>query len=340
MKVAIGYVVREGPWGGGNRFVAALTAALHDANHAVGTALDDHVDVIVMIDPRRRNPAISFTPGAILRHLVRRNSKSIVVHRINECDERKNTRTMNGTLFRANYVADHTVFVGSWLRDLPVWRAHPPRASTVILNGADTALFSPLGHKRWDGHEKMRLVTHHWGGNWMKGFDVYQKLDRMMGAPEWRGRIEFTYIGNLPRGFRFENARYVEPISGQVMADALRDNHVYVTGSINEPGGNHQNEGALCGLPLLYRNSGCLPEYCKGFGIMFEGDDVVPAIERMMAEYPVHADRMDAYPHTAARTCAAYVGLFERLLERRDEIVAGRRVWRNPYLVIRNQLPV
>ena len=61
------------------------------------------------------------------------------------------------------------------------------------------------------------------------------------------------------------------------LAAELKRHHAYVTGSMNEPGGNHQNEGALCGLPLLYRRSGCMPEYCAGFGIDFAGVDEVPA---------------------------------------------------------------
>ena len=25
---------------------------------------------------------------------------------------------------------------------------------------------------------KLKIVTHHWSGNWMKGFDIYEKLDQ------------------------------------------------------------------------------------------------------------------------------------------------------------------
>ena len=42
--------------------------------------------------------------------------KTVVVHRINECDERKNTDYVNKSLIKANKVADHTVFVSSWLK--------------------------------------------------------------------------------------------------------------------------------------------------------------------------------------------------------------------------------
>ena len=288
MKVAIGYRIVNGPWGGGNGFVAALESALEAASHeSVHDLEDPDIDLILLVDPRARVPNIPFAAGAILRYLAFRNSGAVVVHRINECDERKNTRTMNRRLRLANYCADHTVFVGSWLRDLALWRHEDGRAASVILNGADQSLFHADGYRTWDGEGPLQLVTHHWGGNWLKGFDVYDRLDRMLESPAWRGKIAFTYVGNLPKGYQFRNVRYVAPLFGPDLADRLRSHHVYVTGSINEPGGNHQNEGALCGLPLLYRNSGCLPEYCAGFGLAFDGpEDFEAALARMFDAYP------------------------------------------------------
>lgn len=339
MKVALNFKARSGPWGGGNRFLSALSAALTAGGHSVSASLDDdHLDLIVLLDPRRRHPSVTFTPGAILRYLMFRNPQALVVHRINECDERKGTTHMNRLLRRANYCADHTVFVGSWLQRLPLWEPRPG-ASTVITNGADTTLFHARGFEPWTGQGPLRLVTHHWGGNWMKGFDIYQRLDRMLAEPRWRGRIEFTYIGNLPNGFAFENATHAPPLDGEPLATALRSHHAYLTASINEPGGNHQNEGALCGLPLLYRRSGCLPEYCDGFGVAFDETDFEPRLEQLIEQYAAIVPAMMRYPHTAARMTASYLACFERLLASRDRIVAARRLWRSPWLLLRNQIP-
>lgn len=340
MKVAINYRVQEGPWGGGNRFVANLIAGLRARGDEATDRLEDDSDLVLMIDPRRRNPAVTFTPGAILRHLTR-HPDTIVVHRINECDERKGTRGMNRRLKRANYAADHTVFVANWLRrDLAVWQDKDDGNSSVILNGADADTFHARGHDPWDGAGTLRLVTHHWGGNWMKGFDIYQRIDQMLSEPGWRDRIAFTYIGNLPPGFRFENADYIPPLDGNALADALRDHHVYVTASINEPGSNHQNEGALCGLPVLYLESGAMPEYCTGFGIGFAEDGFEAALETMLRDYAGWSARMPDYPHIAARTTAAYLELFDELLERRAAFAASRRPFRRPLAFLANQIAI
>ena len=340
VKVAIGYRVVDGPWGGGNRFVAALNDALAAAEHEVVHDLrDPDIDIILIIDPRTRIPNIPFGSGDILRYLSFRNPSAVVMHRINECDERKNTKLVNFRLRLANYAADHTVFVGSWLKDLSVWRKSDGFGSSVILNGANRAVFNADGHTPWNGLSPLKLVTHHWGGNWMKGFDVYQKLDQMLSEEAWKGRIAFTYIGNVPKGFVFQNARHISPMDAEQLAVELRAHHVYVTASICEPGGNHQNEGALCGLPLLYRNSGCMPEYCDGFGVMFDGpDDFTTALEDMKDNYGTWYKKIMSYPYTTERTVAAYIELMETLSADHKNIEQARSIWRNPLVFFLNQI--
>ena len=78
-------------------------------------------------------------------------------------------------------------------------------------------------------------------------------------------------------------------------------------------------------MPLLYRRSGCLPEYCDGFGIPFDGTgDVLDAIGRMIDGYEGHAARMGAYPHTATRMAGEWLALLERLVASREEIAAHK----------------
>lgn len=339
MKISIGHIIQHGPFGGGNRFVVSLARALEDAGHSVRYDLDaDDVDLILITDPRLRSPNIPFAAGAALRYITRRNPLAVIVHRINECDERKGTRTMNARLRTANYAADHTVFIASWLRDLDVWRG--TGGQSVILNGADTRIFHANGQTPWGGKGPVRFVTHHWGGNRLKGFDVYERLDAMLDRPEWHGRIEFTYIGNLPPGVRFANARHIAPLNGDELADELRRHHAYISASVNEPAGMHHIEGALCGLPLLYRQSGALPEYCDGFGVSFTPENLDDSIIRYLENYPSLIKRMSAYNNTAERMSTSYVDLFEDLYARRHTIAAQRNPWRNPFLFAANQLPV
>ncbi len=341
MKLAIGMRPYAGPWGGGNRFIASLTEAAAAAGHAVVFDLQDSdIDLILLVDPRVRSANVAFGAGAIQRYLAQ-NPRAVVVHRINECDERKGTKTMNLRLVMANQVADATAFVGEWLTRLPVWREHLRAPWFVVRNGADTSIFNRNGFRPWTGDGPLKLVTHHWGNHQMKGFDVYSKIDDLMESPTWRGKIELTYVGRLPEGFQFRNAQFVKALDGAALATELRSHHAYVTGSINEPGGNHQNEGALCGLPLLYRNSGCLPEYCEGFGIRYDGPaDLEGALRNLITEYPELVQRMPSYPHTARKMTEEWLALFANLVARRDDLAAARRPWRRPLWRLANMLPL
>ncbi|ASQ89845.1 hypothetical protein CHL67_01945 [Prosthecochloris sp. GSB1] len=325
MKISIGMNLREGPWGGGNQFASSLTAYLGkkgaDVVHDLAT---NDLDIILLTEPRKTSRSSAYTDDDIMDYLRFVNPETLVVHRINECDERKGTKEVNGLLIRANRCADHTVFISTWLRDLFTGHGIPAAHASVILNGADETVFNPEGFSPWNRREPLKIVTHHWGGNWMKGFDIYRLIDDMLEQPEWKKRLGFTYIGRTPEIFSFRNTRHIEPLSGKALAGELRRHHLYVTASRNEPAGMHHIEGAMCGMPLLYIDSGALPEYCRGFGVPFVPETFVAALEEMMGAYDSWLAEMPLYPHTAEKMCAAYHGLFLDMLERKKEILARR----------------
>lgn len=335
MKLSLGMNLHPGAWGGGNQFGHSLAEYLHHKGVEVSFDLrEPDLDLIVLAEPRSNLKISAYSDKDIVKYLVRKNQRAVVVHRINECDERKGTTDVNQRLMRANSCADHTVFISSWLRDLFLEHGLQTSEHSVILNGANSKVFNAEGYNRWSGSGKLRLVTHHWGGGRLKGFDIYERLDAMLSEPTFSEKLEFTYIGNLPAGFRFTTARYVQPQSGDKLATSIRSHHVYLTASQNEPAGMHHIEGAMCGLPLLYRESGALPEYCNGFGISFTAENFEQKLEEMMETYDYWADRMPDYPHTAERMCEQYYDLFVELLDRRHEILERRRFWRRPNLVL------
>lgn len=340
MKISVGMNLQSGPWGGGNQVGHALAKYLRNKGVEVSFDLrEPDLDLVVLAEPRSNLQISAYSNKDIVKYLLLKNWRAVVVHRINECDERKGTTGVNQKLMRANLCADHTVFVSTWLKNLLLKQGMPSRSHSVILNGSDRTIFHAGGYHRWDGKERMKLVTHHWGAHLMKGFDIYERVDGLLASDRYTGTLSFTYIGNLPRGFRFQSATYIEPMYGQALAAAIREHHVYLTASCNEPGSNHQNEGANCGLPLLYRESGCMPEYCGGFGLSFTAEDFEQKLEEMMETYDYWADRMSDYPHTAERMCEQYYDLFVELLDRRDEILAQRRLWRRPILLLRWLMP-
>ena len=93
----------------------------------------------------------------------------------------------------------------------------------------------------------------------------------------------------------------------------IENHHIYVTGSINEPSGNHHIEAVQCGLPVLYRDSGGIPEYCKGFGVEFE-DNFLEKLEEIILNYEKYKNRVVEYPFNSKKMCDEFFNLFERLL--------------------------
>lgn len=326
MKVSIGMKIQSGPWGGGNQFGRSLSVFLQQKGVQVSYNLTDtNLDIILLTTPRAQNRSSAFTDRDVLTYQLLRNPNAIVIHRINECDERKGTSYVNDMLMTANQCADFTVFISEWLRDLFLKHGIRSYQYKVIRNGADENVFNSSGYEYWQRISPLKLVTHHWGGNYMKGFDIYEHVDELLSKKNSIPDLQFTYIGNLPDRFKFRHADYIPPKSGKQLASLIKQHHVYLTGSQNEPAGMHHIEGAMCGLPLLYRRSGALPEYCKGFGVEFTERTLESAINQMINEYEIWADRMVLYPYSSERMTRQYFDLFVELLDRRDTLLEKRK---------------
>ena len=327
MKVAIGMKTTAESYGGGNQFGNALIQFLRQkGDQVVFDLMDTDIDIILLTEPRPKRASAHFGPMDIARYLRTINPKALVVHRINECDERKGTRTVNRVLSMANQMADHTVYIATWLIDL--FQAQGltfTPSQSVLLNGGDRSIFV-YQKKRLPEKGPIRLVTHHWSPNPMKGWDIYGHIDDLLARdPDFRNRFEFHYIGNRPPKIHCNHIQFHPPVNGVRLAEKLSDCHVYVTGSICEPAGMHHIEGALCGLPLLYRESGALPEYCRGYGVSFTAkEDLIKSLEILITQYEHFQEALSAYDHSARKMCEAYYGLFRRLLGERDSILRAR----------------
>ena len=156
MKVAIGFEIKSSSWGGGNQFAKSLVKALLDKGHKVTHNLvDSDIDIILLTDPRSYNDGVTFGSLEIIKYLMFKNNKAMVIHRINECDERKNTYHINKLLKWSNYCADYTVFIASWLKNLDLYHKYKP--SQVILNGGDKKIFSDFNKKFWNPQSLLKL---------------------------------------------------------------------------------------------------------------------------------------------------------------------------------------
>tara|TARA_B100000902_G_scaffold351716_1_gene361885 strand:+ start:2677 stop:3720 length:1044 start_codon:yes stop_codon:yes gene_type:complete len=330
MKVSIGTNIKDGPWGGGNLFAINLRNFLISNGIEVTNKLDDDdIDIILITEPRKTSESSSYTHVDVENYLKYINYETVVIHRINECDERKNTNYVNKYLIYANKIADETIFVSKWLKDLYLNQGLMSKINHVIYAGANREIFNRHNFNHWQKDEKIKIVTHHWGANWNKGFDTYLKLDELVGTKKWRDRIEFTYIGNIPKKLNFANTKVITPLSGNDLANEIKKNHLYITGSINEPSGNHHIESSQCGLPVLYINSGGIPEYCKGYGVEFKYENLESKLEEIIQNYDIYVQALKSYPNDSEKMSKEFLQVFENAINKKDSHLNRRVIKEN-----------
>ena len=262
-KILINRKIVNGPWGGGNNFVKSLYERLLQEGHQLVTTFQEDIDLIVMIDPRYDELGISINE---IFHYKKINPKVKIIHRINECDARKNTNEIDKILLASNIIADETVFISEWLKDYFIKKGFSKKSYT-IYNGCNLNHFFPEMHKQED-NLPIKIVTHHWSDNWLKGFDIYRDLDILCSQnPQ---KYEFTYIGRYAKEYLPISTKIISPKYGEDLGKELRKHDIYITASRWEPCGMHHIEGAASGLPVLFhKEGGGIAEGCRPHGIEF-----------------------------------------------------------------------
>ena len=199
MKISIGTNIHDGPWGGGNLFAINFKEFLLREGHEVVFDLKENdIDIILLTEPRRTSPSSAFTNYDVLNYISYINKNALAVHRVNECDEHKDSNFINKYIAYANKSADATIFVSTWIKNLySDFSEIKNKPSKVILAGANKSIFNTDNLESWDGKDKLRLVTHHWSNNWNKGFDVYKKIDDLLNKTSFSELFDFYFIGKL-----------------------------------------------------------------------------------------------------------------------------------------------
>ena len=143
MKISINIKFITGPYGGGMQFANYLKIFLQSRNIKVVNNLDDKdIDIILHVSPfpyLSESSSYSFFDAYIYKL---KHPETIIIQRINECDERKNTNYINKELILASRYSDYIVFIASWLKPLLEKKGlSSQKPSQVILNGADNKIF-------------------------------------------------------------------------------------------------------------------------------------------------------------------------------------------------------
>ncbi|HOY08569.1 MAG TPA: glycosyltransferase [Candidatus Omnitrophota bacterium] len=313
LKIALGNEIKDGPWGGGNQFLISFKKYFEGKGACVVHHLEDGLDVIILINPRPESG--TFTHKDIKKY-KKSNPRVKVIHRVNETDRAKNTCHIDRLRLEANKVADAVVFISEWVQQYYRQRGMDPRTPAYVAhNGPDESIFHHDGYRPWQDSGPMKIVTHHWSNNPMKGIDVYDYFDKLLEDSWMQSRFQFTYIGRYPAGTEFRHTRTVPPLSGADLARELRSHHVYLTAARWESCGMHQLEGACCGLPVLYINEGGgVVETCREAGIEYTAGSFPVALFKMRDQYARLQPKMKTFPFNASAMCRQYESVLQSVL--------------------------
>ncbi len=310
--LAISMMPTKASWGGSSPFVAQLSHGMWRRGWRVVYDLKSDPDAVLVIDPRRDHPAKRF--GFRELEAFREASPQVpIIHRVNECDQRKGTNDIDELLRETSAVSDFTVFISEWLREYFVERWYDrSRPHSVIYNGAEPRIYHPIGNHLPAPEETVRVVTHHWSDNWLKGYDVYRQLDEMLAAGELPG-LAFRVIGRWPAEIRWKATETFGPMTGEPLAEKLRECHLYLTASRWEPCGMHHVEGAQCGLPLVYHeDGGGIVEAGRRYGVGFR-DDLGGALRKAVDRLPDLRHRLLNQMPSGERMVMEYADTIQRL---------------------------
>lgn len=327
MKVAIGARIVEGAWGGGNQFVKSMADSIRRQGDEVAFDLGGAAPDIILVLHPLPSQSSTITIHEAIRYVLKKSPKSLIILRINNTSQAHSDQKglFNKTRILSSYLADHTVFISEWLRDIYLSDGIKHINTSVILNGGDASLFKPLIDPTKHESRKINVVTHHWSNNINKGFDIYSRLDHLLETTDLGRRLSFTYIGRIPDGFSFRATTHYEALPQARLAEVLPTFDMYLTAARNEGAGMHHIEGALCGLPILFINSGALPEYCGGYGVMYDENNFEDKLLEMISGLSYWKKKMAGYPHTSEKMCDDYYQLMNKMLIKRNEIVANRK---------------
>ncbi len=311
MKISINMKIISGPWGGGNNFYKSFKSYANQNNIEVINHLNEpNIDIILIICNLSSSISASYNVEEAINYS--RKKKIPIVQRINECDERKNTKSVNSEIIEISKKVDACVFVSDWLKD-KIFQKIDNDKKLSIKNGANKFIFNrkKLNLSRKD---KIKIATHHFSNNILKGYNIYKKLDEILEKTEISEKFEFTIIGNHPKNIDFKNTNLKGVMSSEEISNELKKYDLYITASVNEPGGNHVVEALSIGLPILYLNSGSMKEYISNYGIEFKEENLLEKLNYCYENLSSLTKNMENYDYSSEIMCKKYFELFQRLI--------------------------
>lgn len=174
------------------------------------------------------------------------------------------------------------------LTDLTIFQSHYSKYSStqkyrvihqdgpVIYNPVDIDLFTPNGPRLDLPSGRIRVANASWSTNRKKGTWQIDRLARE--NPD----VDFVLCGRYDEIALQPNIHMLGHLDRQEMAIALRSCDLFLNLSENDPCPNVVLEALASGLPVLYKNSGGVPELVGDCGLSIELSSFRASIEQVL----------------------------------------------------------
>ena len=302
MKIFFNRRPIPGPWGGGSKVLSSIIHESSRRGHDVTFDLDE-CDVIFCIDPRENG---EYGYNKLLTHKIKHPS-TLLVQRVGDLGTHGKPELFR-LVTETSKKSDLLVFPSEWARQ----QLNSKTVSKVIQNAPLPDFFRKRANK-FEIDKKIKIVSHHWSDNPMKGFDTYMHLSSMCNSVH--AKFDFTYIGRTPQTEDYVNMRNkIPPLDVPGLVDELPKHNVYVTASKLEAGANHVLEAMAIGLPVIYHvEGGSINEYCKDFGLSYSTNEELIDIFTNRTEEILSLYDRNPYSRTSIDMAKDYVDMLEEL---------------------------
>lgn len=306
MKIYFNRRPAPGPWGGGSKVLSSIVSESTRRKHEVYFEEDirknTRFDIYFCMDPRQ-NQTVGYQD--IIKHRET-NTNAKIVQRVGDLGTHGKPELLD-LVKRTSELSDALIFPSEWAKN---YLSSKNKRCYVIPNAPLPEFFVK---SLKEPSETLKIVTHHWSNNSMKGFDIYENLD-IFCEVGGRKNFDFLFVGRKPGNVVLKNQ--MGPQGVENLVKILPRNHVYVTASKQEAGANHVLEALAMGLPVLYHtDGGSINEYCKEFGFSYENFEELKQILLNKKDDLMKISKTLSYTRSSVDMSREYLDLLERIHE-------------------------
>lgn len=273
MRVHITTRIHSEPWGGGNQFLASLKSFFQQEGWYEDTL--ENADLVLFDSYQQLGKLLECRKKYPQKKIIYRLGPVFFYHRGKWWKQVDRLMTCIASLF-----VDGVVFQSEWSKQQFIQLGFKNTLSKIILNAPGEYFVFSDGDQKKELHRIPRLISMSWSKNYNKGFEFFQKLDRLIGEKKY----EMAFIGNSP--IEFQHIKNLGVQEKENIKKQILEHDIFVAPFRYEACSNAILEALACGLPVVALGSGGNKELVgKGGEVFDDFDQMLDKIDMVVNDY-------------------------------------------------------